>query len=219
MKKLFLRDGKLMYGSSLDDQSAAEVVNLEAIGFGLSAEYKTFFIDGNEHNEPEMVDLPKGWTVEIDTIETLPPTWEARLVPITTAPGIVATGAPEAEQQAIDDTLKGIESKFAGSEIGSHHWAATLLSYVMRVGEYLNNHGAETKSDIIYRGWGQGIKERAQEVNNYLQSLPDKPVSPPSQESQSSLLNEIQHLLYNQGPIVGREEVLEQFTITRKTKP
>ena len=64
-------------------------------------------------------------------------------------------------------------SKFAGSSTGSHHWAATLLSYIMRVGEYMNDHGLEKQNEIQLRGWGLGIKERAEEVNNYLQSSPD----------------------------------------------
>lgn len=66
-------------------------------------------------------------------------------------------------------------SQFSNSAIGSHHWAATLLSFIMRVGEYMNKHGVEKQNDIHYRDWGRGLKDRATEINNYLQSLPEPP--------------------------------------------
>lgn len=79
------------------------------------------------------------------------------------------------------------KSKFASSQIGSHHWSATILSYIMRVGEYLNEHGSNPKDDIHYRGWGLGIKERAHEVNDYIHSLPD-PAYPEKESSHVSAL-------------------------------
>jgi hypothetical protein len=65
-------------------------------------------------------------------------------------------------------------SKFSNSEIGSHHWSATVLSFIMRVGEYM----AQEDKDLdikYYRDWGIQIKERAIEVNNFIHTLPDKP--------------------------------------------
>lgn len=61
------------------------------------------------------------------------------------------------------------ESKHSHSPIGSHHWAATLLSFVMRTGDHLAEHGNKN----YLRNWGVTLKEYATEINNYMQSLPD----------------------------------------------
>jgi len=71
---------------------------------------------------------------------------------------------------------KETNSKFSNSQIGSHHWSATVLSFVMRVGEYLADHegsGIKPSERIHYQQWGEELKARAIEVNDYLQSLPD----------------------------------------------
>ncbi len=74
-------------------------------------------------------------------------------------------------ESADNATAFNNKSKFSNSEIGSHHWSATVLSFIMRVGEYLEENGA-TQSPY-YRDWGTGIKDRAKEVNNFIHSLPD----------------------------------------------
>lgn len=79
-------------------------------------------------------------------------------------------------------------SKYSNSEIGSHHWAATLLSFIMRVGEYLETHENNPSETIHYREWGTHMKQRAVEVNNYLQSLPDKPERSIKKESRRPLV-------------------------------
>lgn len=75
---------------------------------------------------------------------------------------------------------KPAQSKLINSIIGSHHWSATLLSYIMRTGEYLTEHGDETE-DKHLRSWGKTLKEYALEVNFFLQSLPDPYVSQSSE--------------------------------------
>ena len=49
----------------------------------------------------------------------------------------------EVQQNEGDKMNTLVQSKYSNSEIGSHHWSDTLLSYIMRVGEYMNDH--ETK--------------------------------------------------------------------------
>ncbi len=39
-------------------------------------------------------------------------------------------------------------SKFSNSEIGSHHWSSTVLSFIMRVGEYMSQEDKDL--DIKY---------------------------------------------------------------------
>lgn len=63
-------------------------------------------------------------------------------------------------------------SQFTNSEIGSHHWAATLLSFVMRTGEALHE-GGHGNTDAHIRHWGEVLKTYATELNDYLQSQPE----------------------------------------------
>lgn len=70
--------------------------------------------------------------------------------------------------------MKTQKSKFSNSDIGSHHWAATLLSFIMRVGEYMREHPEPSfKDSLNYPDWGDGIKERANEINEYLHAIPE----------------------------------------------
>lgn len=84
-------------------------------------------------------------------------------------------------KSSLQPTIECALSKYSNSEIGSHHWAATLLSFVMRVGEYLESHKTSTAEDQYYANWGTLLKERAVEINDYLHSLPDKPIQPISE--------------------------------------
>ena len=84
-----------------------------------------------------------------------------------------------------------MKSKIANSgEIGSKHWAATLLSFVMHVGEYLELHedGGPIKPSerMHYKEWGTGLRERAVEINNYFQSR----VEPKEEESQEVIFED-----------------------------
>lgn len=73
-------------------------------------------------------------------------------------------------KQVMKEDMK--QSKYINSTIGSHHWATTLLSFIMRTGEYLNDHGSETKDEHL-RAWGKFLKEYATEVNDFIDTLPD----------------------------------------------
>jgi predicted RNase H-like nuclease (RuvC/YqgF family) len=101
------------------------------------------------------------------------------------------------------------QSKYSNSEIGSHHWAATLLSFVMRVGEYLEAHedgsGIKPSERMHYQEWGTELKARAVEVNDYLQSLPDKP------DASKEVL--LKHIGATPEPIDKIFDSLKEFTL------
>jgi hypothetical protein len=150
---------KIEWGQYYEDlrsakAEAVKVVNPEtffykAIGGWQLNEFSESCIDPGED-----LPLPSGLGVEI--LESLPP--KAKIVKVEPI---------KEESQEV--------SKFTWSKIGSHHWSATLLSYIMRVGEYLESHEKEGNANREhYASWGEAIRERAKEINNYIQSLPDK---------------------------------------------
>jgi hypothetical protein len=62
-------------------------------------------------------------------------------------------------------------SKFSNSEIGSHHWSATVLSFIMRVGEFMSDE--KNTDHQYYTEWGAQIKERAVEINDFIHTIPE----------------------------------------------
>lgn len=78
-------------------------------------------------------------------------------------------------------------SKLINSTIGSHHWMRTMLSFIMRSGEYLSEHGSETKDEYL-RSWGTTMKAYAEELHDHYESISEtvkpSPTSEPPEEQE-----------------------------------
>ena len=55
-------------------------------------------------------------------------------------------------------------SQFSNSEIGSTHWFNTLSGSILRIGEWLKEHGNENASRQQFKTWGEMVYERQQEL-------------------------------------------------------
>lgn len=234
MKKLFLDKGKLMCGEfpevlDISKMSLVDAYNAAVSAAKASAVEVVDFKDSDIFfEEGKLYDIREGWTVEIDTIETLPPKYEARLIPVKEqSSSIAATGVPEPDYTNFTPEVGVPESGETGKPIPILDAKRIAENYnynqIVIVARKVGDNGIE---HVTTYGTDKANCDVAANIGDFLRyeimKWERKSVSPPPQaESQEKLMEELMryHIETQENGSTFYSAMLclvEKFTITRK---